>query len=213
MAAKAPSPSKAPRVPSRTGRTRTALIAAGLDLMVDRPIDAIAIDEVVARAGVAKGSFFNHFVDKHAFAAAVAAVVRLEVEAEVARANAGIVDPVARIAGGMAVAARLAIAQPRRMTILLRAQEPATSQTHPLNRGLKGDIEAALAEGLLRPEARDMGVTYWLGLCLVLSAHLVTTRPPLTLAATLLADMLTLGLTGLGVPAERAAQLARDIRI
>ncbi|MBA4051256.1 MAG: hypothetical protein C0472_05105, partial [Erythrobacter sp.] len=86
--------------PSRTGRTRAALIAAGLDLIASRPIDAIAIDELVAAAGVAKGSFFNHFADKHAFAEAVAAEVRAEVEAEVTRANAGRTDPVARIAGG-----------------------------------------------------------------------------------------------------------------
>jgi len=205
--------SPAARKPSRTGRTRAALLAAGLDLMVDRPIDAIAIDEVVARAGVAKGSFFNHFVDKHGFASAVAATVRLEVEAEVARANAGVADPVARIAGGMAVAARLALEEPRRMTVLLRAQEPTTSQTHPLNRGLKGDVEAALAAGLLRPEARETGVTYWLGLCLVVIAHVVTTRPSREQAARHLAEMLLLGLTGLGVPADRAAQIAREVRI
>ncbi|MFO6447750.1 TetR/AcrR family transcriptional regulator [Erythrobacter sp. NE805] len=205
VAARSPSP--------RTRRTRDALLAAGLDLMVDRPIDAIAIDELVARAGVAKGSFFNHFVDKHGFASAVAAMVRLEVEAEVARANAGIADPVARIAGGMVVVARFALADPRRTAVLLRAQEPATSQTHPLNRGLKGDIEAALAAGLLRPEAREMGVTHWLGLCLVLAAHLIVTAPSREEAEKALADMLVLGLTGLGVPAERAAAIAWEARL
>lgn len=203
----------ASRKPSRTGRTRAALLAAGFDLMVDRPIDAIAIDEVVARAGVAKGSFFNHFIDKHGFAAAVAATVRLEVEAEVARANAGVADPMARIAGGMAVAARLALDEPRRMTVLLRAQEPTTSQSHPLNRGLRGDVEAALAQGLLRPEAEGMGVTYWLGLCQMMMAHFIVTRPPRELAASQLAGMLVLGLTGLGVPPERAARIAAEVRV
>ena len=47
----------------RAARTRAALLAAGFDLLVERPIDAIPIDDVVARAGVAKGSFFNHFAD------------------------------------------------------------------------------------------------------------------------------------------------------
>lgn len=194
----------------RTQRTRAALIAAGLDLLVDRPIDAIAIDEVVARAGVAKGSFFNHFADKQHFAAAVASEVRIAVEAEVARANAGVTDPVARIAGGMQVAAQFALAQPRRTTVLLRSQVPATRQTHPLNRGLKEDIEAALAEGLLRPEARHVGLPYWLGLCQVLMINLIETRPAPEVAAARLAEMLVLGLTGLGVPATRAAEIARS---
>jgi AcrR family transcriptional regulator len=198
---------------SRTGRTRAALIAAGLDLLVERPIDAIPIDDFVARAGVAKGSFFNHFRDKHDFAAAVAAEVRIEIEDMVARTNAGIADPVARIAGGMVVVARVAIEQPRRMMALLRSLAPATSQTHPLNRGLKDDIEAALAQGLLRPEARETGLPYWLGLCHVLMMHLIETQPTRERAAERLGDMLLMGLTGLGAPAAQAEQLAHAARI
>lgn len=193
----------------RTQRTRMALLAAGLELLVDRPIDAIAIDELVARAGVAKGSFFNHFSDKNDFAAAVANEVRIEVEAEVTRANAGIADPVARIAGGMTVAATFALEQPRHATVLLRSQVPATRQTHPLNRGLKEDIEAALEQGLLRPEARQVGLPYWLGLCQVLMVNLIETRPARADAGQRLGDMLMLGLTGLGVHAGRAAEIAR----
>ena len=60
----------------RAARTRAALLDAGLDLLADRPIDAIAIDELVAAAGVAKGSFFNHFGDKYGFANAIAEAIR-----------------------------------------------------------------------------------------------------------------------------------------
>lgn len=197
----------------RIQRTRTALIAAGLDLLVDRPIDAIPIDDIVARAGVAKGSFFNHFADKYDFAGAVAAEVRMEVEAEVARTNDGVIDPVERIAGGMAVAARFAVEQPRRMIVLLRSQVPATNQTHPPNRGLKDDIEAALEQGLLRPEALHVGLPYWLGLCQVLMAHLIETRPLHAVACGRLGEMLLLGLTGLGVPAPKARELSRATRM
>ena len=195
----------------RSQRTRAALIAAGLDLLVDRPIDAIPIDDLVARAGVAKGSFFNHFADKYDFAAAVAAEVRMGVEAAVAQANAGVSDPVIRIAGGMAVATRFAVDQPRRMMVLLRSQVPATSLTHPLNRGLKEDIEAALAEGLLHPEARTVGLLYWLGLCQILMAHLIETRPPRDIAAERFREMLLLGLAGLGVPMARAEDISRIV--
>ena len=197
-----------PALSPRMQRTRAALIAAGLELLVDRPIDAIAIDEIVARAAVAKGSFFNHFADKYAFAADVAAEVRMEVEAQVTRTNSGVSDPVARIAGGMRVAAAFAMEQPRRATVLLRSQVPATRQTHPLNRGLKADIEAAMAAGRLRPEARDVGLPYWLGLCLVLMTNLIETRPPSAEAERKLGDMLLLGLTGLGVPEDQARALA-----
>ena len=47
--------------------------------MAERPVDAIAIDDLVAAAGVAKGSFFNHFADKRAFAQTIAEDIRREV--------------------------------------------------------------------------------------------------------------------------------------
>lgn len=191
---------------SRAQRTRAALIAAGLDLLVERPIDAIPIDDVVTRAGVAKGSFFNHFADKHAFAAAVATEVRMELEAQVTAANADVADPLARIAGGMATAARFALEQPRRALVLLRSQDPATSRTHPLNRGLKEDIDAALDLGLLRTEARETGLLYWLGLCQILMINLIEARPSHTQASSRLREMLALGLAGLGAPPPRIAE-------
>jgi AcrR family transcriptional regulator len=193
----------------RAARTRAALIAAGFDLLVERPIDAIAIDDVVAKAGVAKGSFFNHFADKADFATAIATEVRLEVEAFVASANADVADPVERIAAGMRVGAEFAIGQPKRTTVLLRTQASSTARAHPLNRGLLDDIEAACAQGLLRPEAKECGVLYWLGLCQVLMINLIERKPNRAAASRRVGEMLVLGLTGLGVPAKRAAEVAR----
>jgi hypothetical protein len=75
-----------------------------------------------------------------------------------------------------------------------------------LNRGLKEDIAAAVAQGALRPEARDAGLVYWLGLCQVLMLNVLETRPARSAAALRLAAMLTMGLTGLGVAEPRARQ-------
>lgn len=193
-----------PALSPRAARTRTALIAAGFDLLVERPIDAIPIDDVVARAGVAKGSFFNHFADKQAFAEAIASEVRLEVEALVAQTNDGVSDPVERIAGGMRAAARFALVQPKRSAVLLRSQGSSTAVAHPLNRGLLADIEAASAQGLLRPEAATSGVLYWLGLCQILMVNLVERRHAPADAERRIADMIMLGLTGLGVSEDQA---------
>lgn len=200
--------SSRPHLSSRATRTRAALIGAGLDLMVERPIDAIPIDDFVARAGVAKGSFFNHFLDKQAFADAVASEVRLELEAQVALANSDIVDPVERIAGGMRVAAEYALNHPKRTAVLLRSQDSSTARDHPLNKGLKEDIDAACKLGLLREEAAASGLLYWLGLCQVLMINLVERMPSRSEAKERLADMMVLGLTGLGIPAARADEIA-----
>lgn len=207
MASKA---SSSPANPSpRAARTRAALIAAGFELLVERPIDAIPIDDVVAKAGVAKGSFFNHFADKQDFANAIATEVRLEVEALITKANDGVANPVERIAGGMRVAAEFAMAQPKRSAVLLRSQGSSTARAHPLNRGVVGDFEAACQQGLLRPEAQQSGVLYWLGLCQAIMTNIVERRPSRDDANRRLAEMLVLGLTGLGIDATEAVRLAR----
>ncbi len=192
----------------RAARTRNALIAAGFDLLAEKPIDAIPIDEVVARAGVAKGSFFNHFADKAAFASAIAEEVRRDLEDRITAANAAVADPLSRIAGGMCEGAAFALAEPKRMIVLLRSNASSTLRSHPLNRGLLDDMDAALAAGLVRGEARDSGVLYWLGLVQVLLANLIEERPSPDAARERLRAMLLLGLTGLGASADRAMAIA-----
>ena len=184
----------------RARRTRAALIAAGFELVAERPIDAIPIDDVVSKAGVAKGSFFNHFADKQDFANAIAKEVRLDVEALVRAHNAAILDPIERIAGGMKVAVDFALTQPSRAIVLLRSQGASTAHNHPLNQGLRRDIEAAMAQNLLRSDARHTGVLYWLGLCQALMTHVIEDQLGRDAANRQLAALLRLGLTGLGAP-------------
>ncbi len=197
----------------RTARTRAALMAAGFELLVERPIDAIPIDDLVAKARVAKGSFFNHFKDKGDFAAAISKEVRLELEALVAKANDTVSEPIERIAGGMRVGFEFAIRQPKRSMALLRSMGTPTMREHPLNDGLRADIEAAASRNLLRPEAERLGVLFWLGLCQVLMQDALVGRIQLSEADQRLSDMLVMGLTGLGVPAKRAAALANKQRV
>jgi len=198
------------RISPRAARTRAALIAAGFELLCEKPIDAIAIDDVAAAARVAKGSFFNHFADKADFATAIALEVRLELETLIARAKADVADPIARIATGMRAGAGFAITQHKRTTVLLRTQASSTASDHPLNRGLLDDIEAACAQGLLRAEAKETGVLFWLGVCQVLMMYLIEKKPSRAAASRRLREMLVLGLTGLGVSAERATELSRE---
>jgi AcrR family transcriptional regulator len=189
-------------------RTRLALLAAGLELLAERPIDAIAIDEVVARAGVAKGSFFNHFADKHAFGHAVAVTVRAEVEQRVALTNAGVADPLMRLAGGMLAGLGYALEKPRETVVMLRNLEISTARDHWLNRGISADMEAAVAAGAIRPEAATSGVRYWLGLCQVAMLNAIERRLGAEEAADRLGEMLLLALTGLGAGEERARAVA-----
>lgn len=195
----------------RAARTRTALLAAGFDLLAQRPIDAIAIDDIVTRAGVAKGSFFNHFTDKQGFANAIGAAVRMELEARVGAANAGVDDPVLRLAGGMREAVEFALSQRSRAIVMLRGLELSTGINHDLNKGIRSDIDRLIAAGLARPEAARSGVRYWLGLCQIAQLNVIERQPSRRDAAERLREMLVLGLCGLGVPEARALAAAQAI--
>jgi AcrR family transcriptional regulator len=198
----------APALPGRAERTRLALLEAGLALLVERPIDAIPIDDIVAAAGVAKGSFFNHFADKQQFGRAVAAYVREGLEAGIDAANAGVTDPVERLSGGMRMAAAFALAQRDRAIVMLRGLPGVTAADNPLNRGVSADLAAVRAAGLLRPEAEAAGVLFWLGLCQALVVNILEEALTADAAAERLRDMLVLGLAGLGIAPERAATVA-----
>ncbi|WP_373476098.1 TetR/AcrR family transcriptional regulator [Sphingorhabdus sp.] len=196
-----------PDLSPRAARTRAALLSAGFELLVEKPIDAIPIDDFVAKAQVAKGSFFNHFSDKQAFAEAIATEVRVDLEEQVARANARLTDPIERIAGGMRVCALFAITNPKRAALLLRSHATSTTRTHPLNKGLVCDFEAAYAQGLLRPEAEHSGVLFWLGLCQALMTNLIERRLSGADAERRIDDMIVLGLMGLGVAQDHVTEL------
>ena len=48
--------------------TRQVLLDATQALLASRSMDALSVDEIVMRADVAKGTFYNHFSDKDALA-------------------------------------------------------------------------------------------------------------------------------------------------
>jgi AcrR family transcriptional regulator len=205
-------PAVRPELPDRRARTREALLAAGLRLFAERPVDAVPIDDIVGAAGVAKGSFFNHFRDKQHFADVVAAGVRQEIEASIAGANAGVTDPLTRLCGGMLMAVDFALRAPVRARVMLRSHPVATARDHPLNAGLRQDIEAAAAAGLTRPEAREAGLLFWLGACNMLVANVTERGFDRPAAAARMADVMLMGLTGLGVDEAAARAHAEAAR-
>lgn len=54
------------KVQARTLKTRAKLLAAAQEVVADVGYEALRVEQVVAKAGVAKGTFFAHFKDKDA---------------------------------------------------------------------------------------------------------------------------------------------------
>jgi AcrR family transcriptional regulator len=197
----------APDLSARRARTRQALLDAGSRLLAENPIDAIAIDEIVRAAGVAKGSFFNHFEDKDAFGRAVARQLRVEIEAAVAETNRGIDDPARRVARSVCLYVRHASRHPQRASVLLRASSQLSQAGAPLNQGVLNDVSKGLLDGRFSLPTAEAGVLFILGVAQIALAR-VAREPSAALAEALGQQLCSLLLRGLGLQPSEAEQLA-----
>lgn len=199
--------------PDRAARTRNALLSAGFDLMLDRSVDAIPIDDLVAAAGVGKGSFFNHFGDKDGFKAALAIQVRGEIEAKITTANLGVTEPLERLAGGMREVTDYALKNRKRTISMLRMMVGSTGKEYPLNEGVRADIALCAQAELIRVNSEQAAILYWLGLCVALITHVVEVDLPRERAADLLGEFLVSGLIGLGADESVSRNIAERFSV
>lgn len=191
----------------RAERTREALIRAGRKLFAEQPVDAVAIDDIVRAANVAKGSFYNHFPDKDALVRSVTGEIRAGVERAIGRANAGIDEPARRVARAICVYMRYAVDEPVRAGVLVRVHSGHVSTSAPLNQGIVEDVSAGLASGRFAIATMESAVLYILGVSQISLTRIVQ-EPTLALAVTLSQQMCALLLRGLGVPPSEAETLA-----
>lgn len=152
-----------PRGDRRRQRTRSALIGAGQRLFATRAMEGVTIDDIVAEADVAKGSFYNHFDDKEGLASAILALVHGDCEFHILAANRAIDDPAARVARALCVMIVYAAEHPDRLQALLSLSERRRIAGSPLNAGLAADIADGLAKG------RFAGLTVETGLLIAIA--------------------------------------------
>ena len=108
------------KVQARTLATRDRLLAAGREIVAAQGMAGLRTEEVVLRAGTAKGTFFAHFVDRdHFLAALLAERLGAELEGLVAPADRpGLMQLLERVY-------RLFAADAETVTLLARFSGPA----------------------------------------------------------------------------------------
>lgn len=191
----------------RRQRTRTALLGAGRALLAHRDVDSLSIDEIVAAADVAKGSFYNHFADKDVFAREIAAAVRRQAEDLVNAANQGVTDPAERLARALCVFVGFARQHSDSAQVLWRLNSGATVAGAPVNRALREEVQRARQSGGFKELDVEAGVLLIMGIVVISMRHVLEERavmPPSTVAERM-AEMM---LRGLGLPSRRARAVA-----
>ena len=83
------------------GRTRDALLDAGVTVAEEHGLAGLSVNRVVAAAGVAKGTFYVHFATREAFVDALHARFHARVQEAVVEATEGLAPGADRIVRGV----------------------------------------------------------------------------------------------------------------
>ena len=93
---------------------------------------------------------------------------------------------------------------------MLRSQDRPAPPDHPLNAGLRADLEAGLRAGGFRAPGLEPAILMVSGVCQILLSSVLDGPRLAARDAALVAETLTLMLIGLGLPPERAERRARE---
>lgn len=201
------SPAPPRRPDRRRDRTREALLRAGRKLFAARDVEAVSIDEIVNLAEVAKGSFYNHFADKEAFAREIGAEVRNKVEQAITSATVGVEDAALHLALGLNVVARFAATSRDGARVLYKLNDGSTMVGAPINRNVGEVIARGLASGRFRETDLECGLLVVMGAAVITVRHVLEERlvtPPAQIGRGMAQSVLR----ALGVPLAQARTLS-----
>jgi AcrR family transcriptional regulator len=187
----------------RSSRTRAALLAAAQTLLAERPIGSVSIDEIVQAAGVAKGSFYNHFTDKDALAAAVRGNIRETLELAVGKIIEGVSDPAQKVARAISVYVAYVFAERERALVLQQLSVGLAAIDSPLNERLLHEIAEGLRARRFVAPSVEAGVLFVLGVAHIALLRIVE-EPDRGRTIPICQQLIALALRGLGVPLDEA---------
>ncbi len=189
-------------------KIRAALIAACEDLLVQQPIDALTITNIVKAADVAKGSFYNHFADKEALASAVAVAIIQDFQIAVEKNNDNITDPAYKMTRAVCTFMYCALSDPRRATIMLRGHDWVTSSKLQPQENSNKDIEEGIRTGRFRKRSSEVGSILILGTTSFSMIRIVQDKLSVEQTIELSINACLLILCGLGLDEKEALKIA-----
>jgi AcrR family transcriptional regulator len=149
----------------KRARTRAQIVEAGLELLAERPPEALTVDTIVEAAGVAKGTFYYHFQSIDELVAAVGAKLADSFDELLAPSRLDEPNPIVRMSFAFTKFLEKALDDPVWARVVVRsAQVPAG--LYQIREHLKADLAEAIAQGRLAIQdvelAADIVIGIWL---------------------------------------------------
>jgi len=160
----------------RRARTRKRLLDAAYRLFATHGYDAPTIDDVIAEADVARGSFYNHFETRDALFNAVADDIATDINSIIRSKLAGITDPAVRFSIALRIFVHLAVVHEARGWILLRTMPLVGALNLEMKNFVYSEFSEAVASGRFHAKSvaivNDMAV----GLLIMTIRRLLTEK-------------------------------------
>lgn len=138
---------------TRRARTRACLVEAARRVLAEKGPDAPMIDDFIAEAAVARGTFYNYFKAREDVIQAVAQDVLDSLSLEIAAMLRGIKDPAERIARIVSYCIRKAGADPVWGRLMVRMVSSGPYLGNAMHREFVQDLKSGLASGRLSFES------------------------------------------------------------
>jgi AcrR family transcriptional regulator len=144
-------------------RTRSNLIAAAYRVFARKEADAVTIDDIIAEAAVARGTFYNYFQTREEVLTAVAAALSDEMNYSIWAQSAKIEDPAER----MAIAIRQFLHQAMRDStwgwVIVRSGLVAAPLSETIKTGVTTDLKAGMRLKRFQVESQQAAIDLILG--------------------------------------------------
>lgn len=195
----------------RRTANRTALMGAAEELFGLNGFTHVSIDEITARAGVAKGTFYNHFADKTDIAHHIALDIRSELRDSIGRMKSTSQDPARHLAIAMSSFLLLAVEQPNRALILVLLINDPTDINSPMNAPVRLTLQNGEASGRFRIASIEAALIMVIGIVSTGIRNLI--EQPKKEPSTHIANLVVHALRSLGLDWNDACDVAKETEL
>jgi AcrR family transcriptional regulator len=144
-------------------RTRSSLVEAAYRVFARKEAESVTIDDIIAEAGVARGTFYNYFQTREGILTAVAASLSDEMNQRIWAQSVDIVDPAERMAIALRQFLHQACQDPVWGWFIVRVGLVAAPLSETIERGVMTDLEAGVRLQRFQVENRQAAIDLILG--------------------------------------------------
>ncbi len=200
-----PGTQKTDRVARRRERTRQRILEVAEDLVRERGVEAVTIDDITDAADIARRSFYHHFESKHDLLVPVARAHTRSLNRRIDRLIENLDDPAEVVAVGLRHTLRGFVDDPLCAWFILHSGLPHDRLREGIGESAARDLERGVKTGrFLLPNPQVLGDLFSGAVVGVLSAYLNG-----TVGEADLDDVVEYMLRLLGVPPQDAREITR----